>query len=172
MAGYTSMYGRPYPFEALPDLSLVPHQENDHPRLLTEEERDVLQCMYLWVQSGLKVYRGKNIVNDIPSCTVPSYGEVWWIVQMYQFLTEMPKPQGFIDRHREEYNQLCPPMPKILGGGPVADPASDLTFNVLAVPNLGFLNWRGFSDCLNNALNQIRLNVYFENNLVGMRSAF
>ena len=53
---------------ALPDLSLVPHQENDHPRLLTEAERDVLKCMYLWVQSGLKVYRGNKIVNDIPSC--------------------------------------------------------------------------------------------------------
>ena len=76
MAGFTSMYGQHYPFEALlplPDLSLVPHQENDHARLLTEEERDVLQCVYLWVQSGLKVYHGKNIVNDIPSGTVPSY---------------------------------------------------------------------------------------------------
>ena len=63
MAGYTSMYGQHYPFEA---LLLVPHHENDHPRLLIEVERDVLQCMYLWVQSGLKVYCGKNIVNDCP----------------------------------------------------------------------------------------------------------
>ena len=122
----------------------------------------MLQCMYLWVQSGLKVYRGKSIVKDIPSGTVPSYGEVCWIVQMHRFLTELPKPQGFIDRHIEEYNQLCPPMPNILGGGggPVSDPAlrtSDLTFNDLAVPNLGFLNWRRFSDCLNSALNLIRL---------------
>ena len=62
MAGYTSMYGQHYPFEA---LLLVPHHENDHPRLLIEVERDVLQCMYLWVQSGLKVYCGKSIVKTV-----------------------------------------------------------------------------------------------------------
>ena len=67
---------------------------------------------------------------------------------MYRFLTLLPKPQGFMDRQREEYNQLCPPMPNILrGGGPVSDTTlrtSDLTFNVLVVPKLGFLNGEGF----------------------------
>ena len=63
-------------------------------------------------ESNLRATIQSNI-----SCTVPSYGEVWWIVQMYKFLQvtkfKLPKPQDFMDRHKEEYNQLthlCPTL--------------------------------------------------------------
>ena len=81
-------YGQRYPFEGLPQISLVAQSKkgpSPTTRQLTKDEMDMLQCMYLWVQSALRVYCGDNSVNnhDVPPCITPSYGEVWWILQMY-----------------------------------------------------------------------------------------
>ena len=48
------MYGQRYPFEALPDLSSVHLDEgDDQPRLLTEDEMDVLRaCIYGYNQGS------------------------------------------------------------------------------------------------------------------------
>ena len=175
MAGLTVMYGQHYPFENLPDLTRIPHQRNDHPRLLTEEEIDTLQCMYLWVQSGLKVYRRGNFEINVPLCTNPSYGEVWWILQIYKLFTEIPKTEDLVNRHIAEYIRLNPPIPNIGPPPPesihhnLSNPAEN-TFNILNMPTLGLAIWPNFNECLNNAKNQIQLNVHFENNLIYTRS--
>ena len=155
--GYDDAYGQRYPFEDLPQGPTL--------RQLTRDEMDVLQCMYLWVQSALRVYHEDH--DDIPGRRVaPSYGEVWWIVQMYTMLSEFRDMKELVDKHRTEYRKLSPPVPNSASLHPLPPPflnLVDISFNILFLPFAGSGLWKGFSDIFQSALNRIQWNVRAEN---------
>ena len=170
------MYGQRYPFEALPDLSSVHLDEgDDQPRLLTEDEMDVLQCMYLWIQSGINLYVRDDWVCNVPPCTSPSYGEVAWIIQSYMAIISHELGSKDRDTHRELYRQLSPPVPTNIALPPLPLPTigtftimhnpEDCSFGVFFLLNEGGRIWKDFLLVFESALKQIKLNVRAWNKL-------
>ena len=111
---------------------------------------------------------------NVPSCTVPSYGEVVWIIQIYRTFIYNEHDRFSMAIHRNLYMQLSPPVPlDITPPGQLDRPIPlnalvGCSFDVLFTPFQRVV-WKDFADVLRSALKQIQLNVKVEERLPGFR---
>jgi len=59
-----------YPFHMLPEIGLVDSvpEGEDHARQLSENEKDLIQCAYAWMQTH---------DGEIPPLAAASFSELW-----------------------------------------------------------------------------------------------
>ena len=95
-----------YPTEALPSLGFgqhIPHNTCFSARPLSQDEKALLQCAYVWVHT--------YDANTPPSLT-PSYTELWYMLQYLQQLqifvhcisTQFTQP---VDDHSRRYDEAA-----------------------------------------------------------------
>ena len=86
-----------YPLHLLPELPL-PSTRCNNTRALSEDEKTLLQCAYIWVHS----------YSEAPPSTTASYSELWFMLQYLQqlqclisSLVDYFSPR--VDAHRANY---------------------------------------------------------------------
>jgi hypothetical protein len=95
-----------YPMNALPSLGFgqhIPHNTCFSARPLSQEEKTLLQCAYIWVRS---------YSADCPPSLTASHSELWYMLQYLQqlqiftrYLT--PHFAPFVDNHNHRYNHAA-----------------------------------------------------------------
>lgn len=96
-----------YPFHKLPKIDLVQKdmvpvdEDTDHARALSDEEKNLLQSTYVWMQVH---------DSEIPPLTAASFSELWFLVKCMQTLQCNVKVMSsthmrhFVDAHKERYD--------------------------------------------------------------------
>jgi hypothetical protein len=96
-----------YPFHMLPEIGLVDSVPvgEDHARQLSENEKDLIQCAYAWMQTH---------DGEIPPLTAASFSELWFLVKSMGTLQcnvkalSLTHMRHYVEAHKAKYEATGP----------------------------------------------------------------